>query len=62
MASSGPLLVFATTPTSELLTAFPMAIVLTFLVPLSIALHVVSLRSLRSAEARRPGAPALASS
>ncbi len=62
MTSPGPLRVFATTPTSELLTGFPMAIVLTFLVPLSIALHVVSLRSLQLAKARRPGAPALASS
>lgn len=43
--------VFFTTPSAEAMTAFPMAIIPTFLVPLSIGLHVVSLRYLLSARA-----------
>jgi hypothetical protein len=39
----GPAQVFHTTPTSELLTGFPLALVPTFLVPLAFTLHVVSL-------------------
>ena len=43
MTSPGPTQVFRTTPTSELATQFPLALVPTFLVPLAFALHVVSL-------------------
>ncbi len=43
MTSPGPAQVFETTPTSELVTQFPLALVPTFLVPLAFALHVVSL-------------------
>jgi hypothetical protein len=43
MTSPGPLQVFQTTPTSELATQFPLALVPTFLVPLAFALHVISL-------------------
>jgi hypothetical protein len=43
MTSPGPAQVFPTTPTSELATHFPLALVPTFLVPLAFALHVISL-------------------
>jgi hypothetical protein len=43
MTSPGPAQVFRTTPTSELATQFPLALVPTFLVPLAFVLHVVSL-------------------
>jgi hypothetical protein len=43
MTSPGPAHVFLTTPTSELATQFPLALVPTFLVPLAFILHVVSL-------------------
>jgi hypothetical protein len=43
MTSPGPAHVFRTTPTSELATQFPLALVPTFLVPLAFILHVVSL-------------------
>jgi len=43
MTSPGPAHVFRTTPTSELATRFPLALVPTFLVPLAFILHVVSL-------------------
>jgi hypothetical protein len=43
MTSPGPAQVFHTTPTSELATRFPLALVPTFLVPLAWTLHVVSL-------------------
>jgi len=43
MTSPGPLQVFQTTPTSELVTHFPLALVPAFLVPLAFMLHVVSL-------------------
>jgi hypothetical protein len=43
MTSPGPAQVFHTTPTSELVTRFPLVLVPTFLVPLAVALHVVSL-------------------
>jgi hypothetical protein len=43
MTSPGPTQVFHTTPTSELATQFPLALVPTFLVPLAFMLHVVSL-------------------
>jgi hypothetical protein len=43
MTSPGPAQVFYTTPTSELATRFPLALVPTFLVPLAFVLHVISL-------------------
>jgi hypothetical protein len=43
MTSPGPAQLFHTTPTSELVTHFPLALVPTFLVPLAFMLHVVSL-------------------
>ena len=43
MTSPGPLQIFQTTPTSELATHFPLALVPAFLVPLAFALHVISL-------------------
>ena len=43
MTSLGPAQVFHTTPTSELVTRFPLALVPTFLVPLAWTLHIVSL-------------------
>jgi hypothetical protein len=43
MTSPGPAHVFRTTPTSELATQFPLALVPVFLVPLAFILHVVSL-------------------
>jgi hypothetical protein len=43
MTSAGPAQVFHTTPTSDLVTRFPLALVPTFLVPLAFALHVISL-------------------
>ena len=43
MTSPGAAQVFRTTPTSELATRFPLALVPTFLVPLAFTLHVVSL-------------------
>src|SRR5256884_473755 len=41
--NTGPMQVFHTTPTSELATQFPLALVPTFLVPLAFVLHFVSL-------------------
>jgi hypothetical protein len=41
--SRGALQVFHTTPTSELATRFPLALVPTFLVPLAFTIHVISL-------------------
>jgi hypothetical protein len=43
MTSRGPLQVFQTTPTSDLATRFPLALVPTFLVPLAFTIHVISL-------------------
>jgi hypothetical protein len=43
MTSPGPAQVLYTTPTSELATRFPLALVPTFLVPLAFVLHVISL-------------------
>jgi len=51
--SPGPLHIFHTTPTSELITHFPLALVPGFLVPLAFMLHVVSLWQLSG----RPWAP-----
>jgi len=42
----GPVRVFQTSPTSEILTAFPVMMVPTFLVPLALTVHFVSLRLL----------------
>jgi hypothetical protein len=44
--SPGPLQIFDTVPTSELVTQFPLVLVPTFLVPLAFALHVISLTQL----------------
>jgi hypothetical protein len=44
--NAGPLQVFHTVPTSELITQFPLVLVPTFLVPLAFALHVISLAQL----------------
>src|SRR5512143_2706923 len=41
--SPGPTQLFHTTPTAEIMTRFPMALVPTFLVPLAFVLHFVSL-------------------
>lgn len=46
MTSPGPTHVFETTPTSELITRFPLALVPAFLVPLAFTLHVISLEQL----------------
>ena len=43
MTSPGPTQVFRTTPTSALATRFPLALVPTFLVPLAVMVHVISL-------------------
>jgi NAD(P)-dependent dehydrogenase (short-subunit alcohol dehydrogenase family) len=48
MTSPGPAHVFHTSPTSELATEFPLALVPTFLVPLAFVLHVTSLWQLLS--------------
>jgi hypothetical protein len=45
----GPTQLFRTTPTSELPTRFPLALVPTFLVPLAFGLHIVSLWQLSRA-------------
>jgi hypothetical protein len=47
--SPGPTQVFKLTPSGEVLTHFPLVLVPTFLVPLAITLHVVSLWQLRGA-------------
>jgi len=43
MTNPGPTQVFYTTPTSEMVTRFPLALVPAFLVPLAFILHVISL-------------------
>jgi hypothetical protein len=60
MTNTGPGQVFHTTPTSELVTRFPLALVPTFLVPLAFMLHIVSLWQLfrGSWRARPVAAPA----
>jgi hypothetical protein len=58
----GRLALFPTTPTSEVMAAFPMAVIPTFLVPLSIGLHLVSLRYLLSGRTRPAAVPAAAHS
>jgi hypothetical protein len=53
----GPAQLFHTTPTAELMTRFPMALVPTFLVPLAFMLHMVSLWQLFGGPwGRQPGA------
>lgn len=54
MASPGPTQVLHTTPTTAVMTQFPMALVPTFLVPLAVMLHVVSLWQLLGAAWVRP--------
>jgi hypothetical protein len=58
--SPGPTQLFRLTPSTELLTQFPLVLVPTFLVPLAIMVHVVSLWQLRGAtwRADRPAAAA----
>jgi hypothetical protein len=59
MTSPGPAQLVRTTPTSELVTHFPLVLVPTFLVPLAFTLHVISLWQLSGARwAPRVGAPA----
>jgi hypothetical protein len=52
----GPIQIFHTNPSTEVMTAFPMALVPTFLVPLSMLLHFLSLRYLLSSRASSAGA------
>ena len=54
--SSGPAQLFQTTPTSELVTHFPLALVPTFLVPLAFAVHILSLWQLFGRSWRSEGA------
>ena len=62
MTSPGPTQVFATAPTSELMTHFPLALVPTFLVPLAFTLHVISLwQLLGDSWVTRPAAASAAS-
>jgi len=51
----GPIQIFHTNPSTAVMTAFPMAMVPTFLVPLSIVLHFLSLRFLLRARTRSAG-------
>jgi hypothetical protein len=58
MTSPGSTQVFHTTPTSELVTRFPLALVPAFLVPLAFVLHFVSLWQLSGRTwVRKTGAP-----
>jgi hypothetical protein len=54
MTNPGPTQLFYTTPTSELITRFPLALVPTFLVPLAFTLHVISLWQLLGGTWARP--------
>jgi hypothetical protein len=60
-ANVGPVQIFHTNPSTVAMTEFPMALIPTFMVPLSMVLHFLSLRYLLSARAapvgavRRPG-------
>lgn len=54
MTNPGSLQVFATVPTSEPITRFPLALVPAFLVPLALTLHVVSLCQLLGKPWTRP--------
>lgn len=62
MTSPGLLNVLRTSPTTELMTRFPMVLVPTFLVPLAIMLHVVSLWQLLGTSWASQPAAALARS
>lgn len=53
-SNAGPAQLFHTTPTPELLTLFPLALVPTFLVPLAFTIHVVSLWQLLGLPWSRP--------
>ena len=53
--STGPARLFDTTPTSDFVTRFPLALVPTFLVPLAFTLHAVSLWQLFGGSWARPG-------
>jgi hypothetical protein len=57
----GPAQLFHTTPTAEIMTRFPMALVPTYLVPLAFVLHIVSLWQILGRSWWRPAleAPAL---
>ena len=52
----GPIQIFHTNPSTVVLTAFPLALVPTFLVPLSMVLHIISLRYLLGARTAFAGA------
>jgi uncharacterized membrane protein len=52
----GPVQLFRTTPSAVLITEFPMALIPTFVVPLSMVLHVLSLRDLFRARTASAGA------
>jgi hypothetical protein len=53
MTSLGPTNVFHTTPSSQMATHYPLALVPTFLVPLAIMLHVLSLWQLHRSSSRQ---------
>jgi hypothetical protein len=57
MTNVGPTQVFHTTPTSEILSRFPMALVPAFLVPLAFMLHIVSLWQFYAGSWRRDPVP-----
>ena len=59
--SPGPLQVFSTNPSSELLSAFPLVLFPIFLVPVSLLAHLLSVRSLISRHATRDPAIAVGS-
>jgi len=48
--NSGPIQVFHTSPSATVMTVLPMVLIPTFMVPISMLLHVVSLRFLLSAQ------------
>ena len=48
-ANVGPVQIFHANPSAAIMTGFPMALVPTFMVPLSMVLHILSLRYLLSA-------------
>jgi hypothetical protein len=58
--SPGPLQLFHTVPSAELLTRFPLVLVPAFLVPLACALHVISLTQLHRGGWARPAGPRVA--
>ena len=58
--SPGPLQLFHTVPSAELLTRFPLVLVPAFLVPLACAVHVISLAQLIRGGWARPAGPRVA--